>query len=259
MTTVTNQGRVEIVNAKSLEMPSGLVSSISTQEAVFDRLMAVLGNPTLPVELAPDYVSDVLPALYKYYSYLPIQKPKYYNLIQTYREVHEDMDTLTQGLFPNDDKYFFLGVLNYQIRNMIGQGRFDEYLLGFNYSIPSYDPERILLQDTLIDINTGDPIVNCDFASKKINIVVGGACYLNVDYAFGHYDLNKIPLRHVELLALLIGQSYYQRLIAIRTSASFGNDDFSLSAELLNNTLAMANERGNQMLKDLGLMAFTRG
>lgn len=261
MSTLTNAGASTLQESNGLVMPEGLSSQgISRSSLVTSRLLAPLGVPTLPVELNPDYTLDVVPALSKYYTYLPIMRAYHQSFFYSVnREAVINIEDLTQFFFKEDKSYYYLGYVSYALRNAIGQGRFDEYLLGIPFVIPSYDPERLLLQDTLIDINTGDPVIYEDLTEGTVRIIVGGACYLTVNFGFGNYDLEKVPIRNIELITLLIGQQYYKRLLSIRSTGNFPSADFQISSELLQNSLKDAEERGNQLLLDASDMAITRG
>lgn len=272
-------------------------------DLVTARLLAPLGAPVLPQEQAVDPNLDILPALIKYYSHVPLQVTKQYNFWgereiaisidsvmpdfgpatdPDYSSVQTGSTNLSQPFIetpyngnvydptnadpsvaaPNDytGKYFYVGVLSYAVRNQLGQSRFDDYLLGLNYAIPNFDPVRMNLNATLIDMNVGDLHYEEDVSNNVVRIVVGGSCFVAVTFGVGSSSLEDIPLRHTELVSWLVGIQYYERMLAIRKTGSFkGQDDFQISTDQLERALEFAKQRSEEMLRAVEFIAATKG
>lgn len=227
--------------------------TINTLNLAKDVVKAPLGVPTLPVELDVSE-SDVNAALVKYYSYVPIKKIVEHSFGPE-RELTQPINTL----LPNTDDYFYVGVFGFATRMQVGQTRLNEYLLGTTYMWPNGEPEKQMMYNTLLDWTTGDPYYEEDFVNNQIKWVVGGSCRLSVTYGLGHHDATKLPHRHVDLFAGLIGLRYYERLIAIRETGDFGASDFKLSTVLLNKTLDETKVRVEEQLNSIGIFPATLG
>lgn len=272
-------------------------------DLVTARLLAPLGAPVLPQEYAVDQNSDIVPALIKYYSHVPLQVTKQYNfwgdreksvmidsvmpdfsaatdpnfssnstsptnLSQPFIETPyngnvydpSNANPSTQPAFAYTGKYFYIGVLGYSVRNQLGQSRFDDYLLGLNYAVPNFDPVRMNLNATLIDMNVGDLHYEEDQSNNTIRFVVGGSCFVAVTYGVGSSSIEDTPLRHLELVSWLIGLQYYERMLAIRKTGSFkGQDDFEISTDQLEKALEYAKTRSEEMLRAVEFIAATKG
>lgn len=267
-------------------------------DLVTARLLAPLGAPVLPQEYVVDPNSDIIPALIKYYSHVPLQVTKQYNFWGD-REIAVDIDTVMPDYVPPagstvttepisqpfiqtpyngnvydptnanpsvepastyTGKYFYVGVLGYAVRDQLGQSRFDDYLLGLNYAVPNFDPVRMNLNATLIDMNVGDIHYEEDQSNNVIRFVVGGSCFVAVTYGVGSSSIEDTPLRHLELVAWLIGLQYYERILAIRKTGSFkGQDDFEISTDQLERALEYAKTRSEEMLRAVEFIAATKG
>lgn len=225
------------------------------KEMIEGSVYAPLGAPALPAELEIQAI-DFYNALTKYYTYLPIKIERSYNMFNSGREHRQVISELLKT-----PDYFYLGVVGYAPRYQVGQYRFDEYLLGLNYSVPIYDPLKKQATDAYIDQNTGDPYFNevLDDDEPYIQWVVGGFCTLGVQYGLGQNNVEKIPRRHFELVSKLVGMSYYQRLISIRKTGNFSKSDFSIDISFLEKVLEQVSKDGMDMLTSMAPYPLTIG
>lgn len=226
---------------------------LSVKDTIISRTLSVLGSPILPQEAAISDTDDFIPALYRYYSYIPIQTTRAYTF-GTEREL-----TVTEASVLPDSNHFCVGVIGFAPRNQLGQTRFDEYLLGLQYGTPIFNPEQQVLSATILDQNVGDIYFEQDPVAQTYTFVVGGACVLGVIFGLGHYDPEIIPYRHIDLLSALLGETYYARLYAARISGQFDTADFKLSADFLANRMAYNNDRIKDMITAMGLTPMLRG
>lgn len=234
------------------------ITDTSNASLLNSYVYAPLGDPVLPREYSLDANRDIYPALVSYYKYVPIKRMAL-NYFTDRREWAMPIAPQYPDYPAETSSYFYLGVLHYAVRHQLGQSRFDEYLLGFNYSIPNYDPERTLLNATLIDMNVGDVYYEEDHVNDLVRWVVGGTCVLSVLLGFGHKDLEKVPKRHIEWLSHIVRTVYYQRLISIRTTGKFDSADFDISAELLMSEYDKSVEAVKSMTEGMGLFEVTIG
>jgi len=127
------------------------------QQSIIENLIySPLGVPTLPVELKLT-LSDFQTGLLKYWTYAPKHISRNYQITTGSREIVVPMEslypTVPGSVNPNSDEWFYVGVFGIGTRNQLGQTRFDEYLLGMNYSTPIYDPLQRELANDIIDFN----------------------------------------------------------------------------------------------------------
>lgn len=262
------------------------------------RVLAPLGAPTLPTELQIDEDMDILPALIKFYTHVPLQVTKQYNFWGD-REQAIDLDTVmpdyvavpgtnptpsqpisqpfiqtpyngnvydptnadpsTEPASTYTGKYFYIGVLAFAVRNQLGQSRFDDYLLGLNYAVPNFDPLRMSLNASLINLNVGQPHMEEDLSNNVVRFVVGGSCFLGVTFGVGSSDIEDLPPRHLELISWLVGIQYYSRILAIRSTGTFENNDFKINTELLAKALEEAKVKSEERLRAVEFVAATSG
>jgi hypothetical protein len=228
---------------------------------VTSRLLAALGAPILPQELAPSVTDDFAPALVKYYSYLPHKVGRMYPITNT-----REMEVVHASVFPDyvvgqpyTGDYFYVGVIHHAIRHQIGQNAFNQNLLGIEYGQPTPDPLQNLEFATALDISTGDTYYEEDFVNDKTKFVLGGSGTFSVIFALGHSNPEKVPARHVELLSWLVGAVYYERLLAIRKTGAFSSADFALNTAQLESALKEAKDKSASYLESAGLLAATLG
>jgi hypothetical protein len=228
---------------------------------VTSRVLAVLGAPTLPQELAISVTDDFSPALVKYYSYLPHKIGRTYPILNT-RELTVDHasvfpDYVTGSPYSGD--YFYIGVVHHAIRHQIGQNAFNQNLLGVEYGQPTPDPMQNLEFATAMDISTGDTYYEEDFVNSRTKFVLGGSGTFSVIFGLGHSNPELIPVRHVELMSWLVGAVYFERLMAVRKTGAFSSADFTLNTSQLESALQEAKDRSDKYLEGAGLMAATLG
>lgn len=228
-------------------MPAATINDL-----VLSEVYAPLGAPLLPQELSVQ-PTDIELALNRYYSYVPIKKTASYSFTTT-REIEQSIPALLPG-----EDYFYVGVVAFAPRQHTVSNRLNEYLLGINQTMPNADPLRQSFLNTQLGENIGDPYFEENFAEEKVVWVVGGACTLSVTYGLGHLNLEKIPRRHVKLMAYLVGQTYYKRILSIRKSAKFDNADFQLDVSLIEQALSDATKEGEEYLSSIGLFPVTLG
>jgi len=237
------------------------VSNVDLHLSIENRVLAPLGAPILPVELAPSD-EDARSALYKYYSHLPIKLTRQY-FFRSDREERQDIKELLNLVETpaKPDDYFYVGVGSFATRNQIGESRFDEYLLGMNVGVPSYRPDVNVVQQTILDINVGDVYYeeNLHLDKPEVRWVVGGSSYLSVVYFLGSYKLSSIPVRHFELFCDLVSQVYLERLIAIRSTGSFNLSDFKISNDAIDSYYKKCTDRLNDTLSSISIVSITRG
>lgn len=235
-----------------------IITDTSNSALLESLVYAPLGDPVLPRECSLDANRDIYPALVEYYKHLPLKK-----VVTNYFTDRREWTMPISSNYPDyptdPSNYFYLGVLHFAVRNQLGQSRFDEYLLGFNYSIPNYDPERTLLNATLIDMNVGDVYYEEDLPNNLVRWIVGGTCILSVTLGFGQYNIEHIPSRHLELLSHIVKSVYYQRLLAVRTTGRFSQADFDISADLLQEEYNRSMETKKVMIESLQLVPVTIG
>lgn len=235
-------------------------------ELITAKVQAPLGAPALPTELEINPLNDIYPALIKYYSHIPITVNKQHGLWQSREAIQKISELLPPGNTVVSEnscekvyRYFYVGVISYAVRQQLGQSRFDEYLLGMNYSIPNFDPERTLLNNTLIDMNVGDVYYEENLVLDQVKWIVGGSCLLSVIYGLGYEDIEKVPLRHLDFISSLVKLTYYQRLLSVRETGEFGSADFKISTDLLRKAYDKAVTDSDDMIQSMGWLAATRG
>lgn len=221
-------------------------------DLVLGEVYAPLGAPTLPQELSVS-ATDIELALNRYYSYVPIKKTAVYTF-----SANRETSQLIADLLA-DENHFYVGVVTFSARQQTVAPRLNEYLLGTTYVFPNADPLKQSFLNTQLSENMGDPYFEEDFVNGVVKWVVGGTCTLAVTYGLGHLNLEKIPRRHIKLLAYLVGQVYYKRILAIRKSASFNAADFKLDVSLIEKSLDDANKEGEEYLNSVGLFPVTAG
>ena len=109
---------------------------------------APLGGDSLPKEiLLTD--GDFLAGLLRYFKYVPKIVNVNYIVNTGNREVIVPYDSL----YPNGDseRWYYIGNIGLTSRQQLGQTRFDEYLLGMQYSTPVYDPLQRALANAIVD------------------------------------------------------------------------------------------------------------
>src|SRR5690606_32560151 len=206
-------------------------------------IYAPLGVPVLPIELEFNVDLDVAPALAKYYKYLPILHAESYIVNRTrelrvrhadiiYNYVHRQIPQPVDPVYPAPpvpppqpddppvDEFFYIGVADHKIRHQIGQNAFNQNLLGLNVGVPIANPMENLQMATMIDISTGDTYMEEDFVREETRFTFGGMGNFAATYALGCWDYNKVPLRHLEYFAAIVGEQYYERIYAVRQTGS---------------------------------------
>ena len=219
---------------------------------VHARVYNALGAPELPVEMQVSE-EDIEAALVKYYSFVPIKEIRTYGLNGQIFAQSQPIDEL----LPSED-YFYVGVFSFAVRNQLSANNFNEYLLGLPM-MGTWSPEEKLRLDTKVDMMTGDPYYRENFVEGKIEWVVGSMGQLSVVYGLGHTNVELIPRRHVELMAYLTSEVYYERMLAIRKMGSFGGADFTLDVAQLQAALDYAKSRGTEILESIALVPATLG
>lgn len=217
------------------------------KDSIRNLVLSPLGSPVLPREVDIQE-TDYLPALIRYYTAIPLRVERMYNMFSSVRTLEQKVNEL----LPNPDKNFFIGVLNYGIKNQVGQPGFDQMLLGLQYQIPMYDPIRKLALDTYTEVNTGDVQYQEHLEADEpyIKWITGAFSMLAVEYGYGQTDIDKVNIRHTEILANLVSITYYERLISIRRSGSFKAADFSVSTDFIEKKLEENKARAEKMLRD---------
>lgn len=222
------------------------------QEVITSLTLAPLGAPRLPTELEISPL-DFEAALVKYYSYVPYKKSENYSVTGIYSFKQE-----MAALLPAPE-FFYIGVISFAMRSQINQSRMDEYLLGNNFVSPNIPVDRQAYFNTMIDMQTGDPYYEEDFVLGEVRWTVGARGTFCVIYGLGHNDINKVPARHYELMAALVGCVYYERLMAIRKTGAFQGADFTLDTSVLASALERAQTRSAEILESIGLVPVTLG
>lgn len=222
------------------------------REVITGLTLAPLGAPLLPTELAISPL-DFEAALAKYYSYVPYKINKEYNIAGAYNFTQPIAD-----LLPSQD-FYYVGVISFALRSQINQSRLDEFLLGNNLVAPNIPVDQQAYFNTMVDLQTGDPYYEEDFVLEQIRWVVGARGTFAVIYGLGHNDIDKVPRRHFELMAALVGCIYYERLLAIRKTGTFQGADFTLDTSILASALERAQTRSTEILESIGLVPVTIG
>lgn len=221
---------------------------------------APLGAPVLPRELELDPVGDVSLALIEYYKFIPIKVAVSYTITDAREIVVLHSDVCQQAnLGDTDDDYFYVGVIHHAMRSQIGQNAFNQNLLGLNVGVPIADPMENLQMATMIDISTGDPYYEEDFDRNQTRWVLGGSGNLSVTYGVGTWDVEKTPVRHLRLVSMLVGKTYYERLIAVRKTGQFNAADFRISTDQLEAVKTKNDAEITQYIEAVGYMAITVG
>lgn len=231
----------------------------SKLDVVRKMVLAAIGSPVLPAEIAFDYTLDVTPALIEYYKYVPIKAPMTLPITNTRELSVAHADIIQQYDAENAGQYFYVGVLHAAIRHQIGQNAFNQNLLGLNVGVPVADPMENLQMATMIDISTGDLYYEEDEVRGATRFVFGGAGNFSVIFGLGHWDEEKLPWRHLRVVADLCGRYYYSRLIAIRETGAFNAADFKVSTAQLQKALEEAKTNAREYLEGAGYMALTIG
>lgn len=224
----------------------------SNTALISSAVYAPLGAPTLPTELNIQ-PTDIELALNKYYTYIPIKKTHTYQFSSN-REIAQSITELLPG-----PDYFYVGVLAFASRLQTVSPRLNEYLLGTTYAFPNAEPLKQSYYNTVLNENLGDTYYEEDEPNDKINWVVGGTCTLSVTYGIGHNSIDSIPRRHVQLMSYLVGETYYNRLLAIRKTAEFSGSDFSINTALLEDALKRAQTEGQGILDSISYVPVTIG
>lgn len=215
---------------------------------------APLGVPTLPTELDISAEDEQI-ALSKYYSYVPIKVVRNYQSLNSSYTFSQPM----AALLPNPEEYYYGGVVAFAMRAQLNAARVDEYLIGNNYLAPHVPLDQQMYHNTMMDLQTGDPYFVEDFVGEKVDWVVGQRGTLSVVYGIGHTDLDRVPRRHIEVVAALIGCVYYERMLAVRKTGQFNGADFVLNADVLGEALKLAQTRVDETLAAIGVVPATVG
>jgi hypothetical protein len=231
-------------------MPAPLPTS---QALIRSLVYAPLGAPLLPTELDIS-VEDEQLALSKYYSYVPIKVVRNYPSATSGYSFSQQMAELV----PSAD-YHYMGVVSFAMRAQLNAARVDEYLLGNGYLAPHVPLDQQAYHNTMMDLQTGDPYYVENFVEEKVDWTVGQRGTLSVVYGIGHNGLDKVPRRHIELMAALVGVAYYTRILAIRKTGAFNGADFTLDGSVLQNALEQAQLRSDDTLAAIGLVPATLG
>ena len=243
-------------------MSSQPISQVSNMAVIRSLVYAPLGAPVLPQELEIDPDMDIYPSLIEYYKYIPIKHiVNHYFMTdrEWFMQISSNRPDSSIELCPEKSPYFYIGPVDYAVRHQLGQARFDEYLLGMNYTVPNYDPERTVLNATLVDINIGDVYYEEEFHLDRIKWIVGGACLLSIVMGWGHRNIEAIPPRNLELMSLIVGNTYYQRVLALRGTGNFEKSDFTISNEILESALKEVKEKKEKMIQSLSLIPVVSG
>lgn len=171
--------------------------------------------------------------LYDYFNYYPQLTNQYYPVPNG--EILSKTKSSTAAIY--NDKWFYIGVFSANVRNQLGQTRFDEYLLGMQYSTPIYDPLQRELSNSIIDMNMGDVYYEENGDVETVNFVVGGSCWLSVNFGIGSTDVNDVMPRHIKTVAKCIAIPYYQRVLALRNTVVWDSADFKMNVELVQERL----------------------
>lgn len=219
------------------------------------EIKAPLGGGDLPQEVDV-HDSDIALALLDYFKYSPIKVTKSYPMWGQ-REIEIDI----ASLYPDTTSgYFYTGVMHFEHRSQLGLTRFDEMLLGFqNVPLTRVTPERQLMDNTVLDMATGDTYYEEDLPANKVRFVVGGSCILSVIFGLGIYDLEKVPLRHLKLVSAITGIKYYERILALRKTGKFTNTDFQLDTSLLESKLKEYQDLVKEQIQWINMGALTKG
>jgi hypothetical protein len=114
-------------------------------------VLAPLGAPALPVVYEIDSDADILPALIKYYTHVPIITTSQHSMFTDRETVvsYENYKPKVPLESPQDaDNIFYIGLVHYALRNQIGLARFDEFLLGVSVGRPEPNMEKQQLNNT---------------------------------------------------------------------------------------------------------------
>lgn len=239
--------------------PNSIFKPASKLELINGTVMSNLGAPVLPVELQISATQDYPLALTEYYRFLPIKAPQTH-VITNSRELEISHASVIGNYDPiNPDNYFYVGVVHQTIRAQIGQNAFNQNLLGLNVGVPIADPMENLQMATMIDISTGDVYFEEDEAHECVRFIFGGSGNFSVIFGIGHWDVNKIPWRHIKVFSDLVSIQYYSRLIAVRDTGAFNSADFKMSTDFLKKALEEAKTRSAKYLEESGYIALTIG
>jgi hypothetical protein len=225
---------------------------------------APLGSPVLPRELELDGTLDVIPALLKYYRYVPIKVGKAYTITNE-RELSVRWKTFMPDFQAGNDSapyegdYFHVGIIHHAIRHQLGVNSFNQQLLGLNVGIPITNPMENVGMATEIDISMGDVYYEEDGVNELTRFVVGGSGTLSVTWGVGHYDVEKVLLRHIEVVAALAAEIYLERIVAVRKTGNFNSADFKLDVSQLESFLEKAKEKAKAYLDEVGFLGMTIG
>lgn len=226
------------------------------------RVYAPLGAPVLPRELELDLLNDVYPAIIKYYKYVPIKLGSSHT-VRNERELRVPWTDLypdyADKSVPYEGEYFYVGVIHHAIRHQLGVNAFNQNLLGLQVGIPITNPMENVAMATEIDISIGDIYYEEDNINEATKWVVGGSGTLSIVWALGHYDVEKIMLRHIDVMAALVAEVYFERLIGVRKTGSFNSADFKLDTSQLEGCLKEAKEKSQAYLDEIGFLGMTIG
>lgn len=237
--------------------------AINRKSLLENWVLSPLGGSTLsPEEEISD--ADITQALLTYYRYVPIKVPMTFSIRGQAREVivpHADVIGQIPKKGPDDkSEYFYIGPMFNEFRTQMNFNTFDGYLLGpQNVSFPDYDPMALQVAAALVDYAQGDIYFEDDWNREECRFVLGGVNVLNVIFAVGQIDLDRVPIHHLELVSILASIPYYERLLAIRKTGTFKNTDFTISTEQLEATLERNRKAREDKLAEAGYMAITKG
>jgi hypothetical protein len=231
----------------------------SKLDIIQKMVLATIGSPVLPAEIAFDYALDVVPALIEYYKFLPIKAPLSYTITNS-RELEVPFADVIGSYSPGSvGSFFYVGVIHCAIRSQIGQNAFNQNLLGLNVGVPIANPMENLQMATMIDMSTGDVYYEEDEFKGVARFILGGSGNLSIIFGLGCWDGEKLPYRHLRNIADLCGIYYYTRLIAIRETGTFSAADFKISTVMLNKALDECKVRSKEYLENAAYMAISYG
>lgn len=228
---------------------------------ILAQVVAPLGAPLLPQELAPDPVMDVQLGLIEYFRYLPIRVGTSYVITNAWDRVipYTDIFAAASPDPAVQAQLFYVGVVHHAMRSQIGQNAFNQNLLGLNVGVPIADPMQNLQMATMLDISTGDTYYEEDDILQQVRFTFGGSGNFSVVWGVGSTNPEHILTRHIQLAAMLVGDVYYRRLLAIRKTGSFTNTDFKIDVGQLEATIADNRKRADEYLENAGYTALTVG
>ena len=236
-----------------------MAAPTSKVTVIRNMVLANIGAPVLPAEIAFDDQLDMVPALLEYYKYIPIKSPMSFPITNA-REVeilHSDI--ITNYNPAQVEHFFYVGVLHTAIRAQIGQNAFNQNLLGLNVGVPIADPMENQLMATMIDISTGDIYYEEDEMKQSVRFVFGGTGNFSAIFGLGCWDPEKLPWRHLRNIADIAATYYYARLIAVRETGVFNAADFKISTAQLNKALDEAKKNAKEYLENAAFVALTIG